>query len=471
MTPHRTRPADRSSGARPPVICLVSLGCSKNTVDSECLLGNLARAGLLIAEDPADADVCLVNTCGFIDAAREETAAVLSELSGLKARGSLRAVAALGCLVERVTDCPGMAGVLKAADAQIGFAQYPRLPEICRRLAEGTKAGGRSHPTTPESFTAFLNSPRVRIGSPHTAYLKISEGCSNQCLFCSIPSIRGRQVSRPMEDILAEARALAAAGAREINLIAQDTTSYGLDLYGTSRLRDLLRQLGAVDPGIWFRLMYAHPRHLSEEILDTLASETHLCPYIDLPLQHIADPMLKAMGRGMNRDETIALLDDVRRKLPEGALRTTFVVGYPGETAEHFAELLDFVREGRFTHAGVFLYSCEPRTPAARLKDDVPAAEKARRRDALMLAQLEVSRARLRKQVGRTVEVMLDGFIARGERSPARATAFGRTRLQAPEVDGLVYVRGPVRHLRLGSRVQVRVTEALDYDSVGQVVS
>lgn len=460
----------QSTAERPPVICLISLGCSKNTVDSECILGRLAQAGLLFAEEPADADVCLVNTCGFIEDAREETAAVLKELAGLKRRGTLKAVAALGCLVERVTDCPEMSAFLEQADARISFAEYPRLPDICRRLAQGSAVQDQSARTDwHKDFLGFLNSPRARIGSPHTAYLKISEGCSNHCRFCSIPAIRGRQASRPIEEILEEARALAGSGAREINLIAQDTTSYGKDLYGACRLPELLRRLGGVDSTIWFRLMYAHPRHLSDEILDTLAGSPHLCPYLDLPLQHIADPMLAAMGRGMDRKGTLAVLDRIAAKLPAGALRTTFIVGYPGETEAHFAELLDFVREGRFTHAGVFTYSSEPRTPAARLDDSVSAAEKARRRKALMLAQLEVSRVRLRKRVGTRIEVMLDRSVGTGERAPAGARAIARSRLEAPEVDGVIFLRGNVRELAPGTRLHARVSGALDYDLVAEL--
>jgi len=459
---------DPAHNAEPVVVSLVSLGCAKNTVDSECLLGNLARAGLVLAEDPADADICLVNTCGFIQDAREETADVLKELASLKQDGQLKAIVAMGCLVERVTEWPDFAEFLRHADRRVGFADYPRLPDICRSLA-ATASAPAPTPASPAGFTAFLNSPRLRIGSTHTAYLKLSEGCSNACRFCSIPLIRGRQVSRPMEDILAESRTLVASGAREICLIAQDTTSYGKDLYGGFRLAELLRSLKETGPDAWFRVMYAFPRYLSDEILETLATQPHLCPYIDLPLQHIADPMLRTMGRGMNRAETIALLDQIAARLPHGALRTTFIVGHPGETEAHFNELLSFVREGRFTHAGVFTYSPEPETPAARLADDVPPAGKEARRRELMLAQLDVSRRRLACRVGRTEMVMLDGFVDQGAEVPPGVVAFGRTRLEAPEVDGVVLLRGPqLRKLSLGTRVNARIVESLDYDLIAE---
>jgi len=452
----------------PVVVSLVSLGCAKNTVDSECLLGNLARAGLVLAEDPADADVCLVNTCGFIHDAREEAADVLRELSELKQDGQLKAIVAMGCLVERAAEWPDFAEFLRHADRRISFADYPRLPDICRALAQGSTES-RESAAPASSFMEFLNSPRLRIGGMHSAYLKLSEGCSNLCRFCSIPLIRGRQVSRPIEDILAESRTLVASGAREICLIAQDTTSYGKDLYGSFRLAELLRSLKDTGPDVWFRMMYAYPRYLSPEILETLASESHLCPYIDLPLQHIADPMLRTMGRGMNRAETIALLDQIAAKLPHSALRTTFIVGHPGETGAHFNELLDFVREGRFTHAGVFTYSPEPETPAARLADDVPPAEKNRRKNELMLAQLEVSRRWLASRVGRIEEVMLDGFVDKGAEVPPDVVAFGRTRLEAPEVDGVILLRGSeLRKHALGTRLDAKIVESLDYDLIAE---
>ena len=461
----------RRTDGTPVVACLVSLGCSKNTVDSECLLGTLARSGIVIAEDLADADIALVNTCGFIHDARVETAEVLEQLASLKASGKLKAVAALGCLVERIGDCPALASFLDAADARIGFAEYPRLPEICRRLAEGSAnhasaaAPEYPHRPTPE-FMRFLGSPRARIGSPHTAYLKISEGCSNLCRFCSIPRIRGLQVSRPMEEILDEARALIAGGAREINLISQDTTSYGRDLYGEQRLSQLIEELGGVDAAAWWRVLYAYPRFLSPEILDAVSGMPHVCPYLDLPLQHIADRVLRDMGRGMDKKETVSLLDDIARRMRHGALRTTFIVGYPGETDAEFEEILALVREARFTHVGVFTYSAEPGTPAARLPDNVPEETKTARRDVVMQAQLDVSRARLRGKVGSVVEVMLDGHAGGAEGLPEGVTAFGRTRLEAPEVDGIVLLRGNLRMTAPGDRVMARVAEALDYDVI-----
>lgn len=461
-----------SRPAADPVVSLISLGCSKNTVDSECLLGELMTHGLRVAEDPAESDVCLVNTCGFIEEARRETEATLARLARLRRRGRPSRIIALGCLVERTAQLDRLAHFLDEADARVSFRDYSRLPEICREIfskpvaAEPPAASGYR-----PDFLDFLRQPRARIGRVHSAYLKISEGCSNRCRYCAIPLIRGAQVSRPLEDILAEADQLIRHGAREINLIAQDTTTYGLDRYGQARLPELLKKLGESNPGTWFRLLYAHPAHLSDEVVELLAGAPHLCPYLDLPLQHIADPLLARMGRGITRPRTIRLLERIRKAMPGGALRTTFIVGFPGETDGQFSELVDFVREGWFDFAGVFAYSREPGTPAAAEPDDVPPAEKKRRQAVLLETQRAVSTRRNRARVGSMMEVMLDTLPHResNERLPGNVWAVGRTRMQAPEVDGVVYLRGPAqRGATPGARLQARITEATDYDLVAE---
>ncbi len=453
----------------PIVVCLINLGCAKNQVDAECLLGNLIRAGFLLAEKPADADICLVNTCGFIQPARAETAAVLRELADLKKRGWRGAIAAMGCLVRRAQAHPQFESFLAEADARITFADYPRMAEICRALAGAAAvpaAAGRS----PRSYLEFLRSPRLRIGGAHTAWLKISEGCSNPCRFCSIPQIRGRQVSRPIAAIVSEARQLIAAGAREIGLIAQDTTSYGRDLFGKPALHRLLVALRKLPDDVWFRLMYAYPRHLSDAVLDTLHSDPRFCPYIDLPLQHISDRMLAAMGRGMGRAATERLLERIAARLPGAAIRTTFIVGYPGETEADFEELCAFVDSGHFTHAGVFTYSAEAGTPAAKQADDVKPAEKERRRRELMRIQLRVARRRNRARVGERVTVLVDARVrARGRGVPPGVSAVGRSQLEAPEVDGVIYIRGAPRMvLRPGMRLDATIVGARDYDLIAQ---
>jgi ribosomal protein S12 methylthiotransferase len=450
----------------PPIISLVSLGCAKNLVDSERILAQFAEAGFLIAQEPAQADLCLVNTCGFIQEARDETAGVLRELAALKPRSRLRLIAALGCLVERAGSAPETSRALAGADLRLGFRDYPRLAEICRKLLRPGQAAPRLR------RRPFLLTPRLRIGAPHTAYLKIAEGCSNFCRYCAIPLIRGRQVSRPIGTLVAEAQQLVAGGARELNLIAQDTASYGRDLYGRPRLARLLRALARALPGpTWLRILYSHPRHLSREILEVLASDGRFCPYLDIPLQHIADPLLETMGRGITRRQVMDLLELIRRILPDAALRTTFLVGFPGETRAHFKELLGFVGEGHFSHAGVFAYSPEQGTKAAELPGTVPLAEKQRRREALLLAQREVSRARLRRGVGKIAEILVEGRPPPGTALPRGARAVARSRLEAPEVDGLIFLRGATAaQCRPGQFRQARIVAALDYDLVAEVL-
>ncbi len=439
---------------RSPVVALISLGCAKNTVDSELILGRFVESGWMIAEEPADADICLVNTCGFIQDAREEAAGVLHELRSLKAGGGPRAVVALGCLVKRADDSPELESFLDDADARVSFHDYSRLPEICAGLL-GEKTGE----SEPEGYSDFLIRPRLRMGSPHTAYLKISEGCSNPCTFCSIPKIRGRQISRPMEDIVTEARALIEAGAVEINLIAQDTTAYGKDWDGELHLKTLLCKLrDEIKEDIWFRLMYACPQHFTREVLEALASDPRFCRYIDMPLQHISDRMLDAMGRQLTKLQTLEKLDLIRGIIPDCAIRTAFITGHPGETADDFNELLTFVKEGLFTHAGVFTYSAEPGTLSAKIEDSVPEEIKQERRALLMEAQRAVSAAHCAAQVGKTIEVMIDGAGEDG--------LIGRSQREAPEVDGVVFL--PEFDAVPGDRFDVKITGALDYDLIAE---
>ena len=466
----------------PKVISMVNLGCAKNLVDSERILGNLAENGFLIAQDPAVSEICLVNTCGFINEAREETAGVLNELSQLKESGNLKTLVALGCLVERVADAPELNRFLAAADVRLGFKEYPRIAQIVQELVEkgrdGNQALSQHGPTesaakkpVPRSYNDFLVSPRLRIGSPHTAFLKIAEGCSNPCRFCSIPRMRGLQVSRPIEKIVAEARELAEGGAQEISLIAQDTTSYGRDIYQRYALPELLRALSKVKGPRWFRLMYAFPKSLNEDMLNALTEDERFCPYIDIPLQHIADDMLSAMARLVDRKKTVEQLDLIARKLPSGAIRTTFIVGFPGETETHVKELVDFVNEGRFTHAGAFLYSNEPLTPAAKFPDVIPLKEKQARREAVMLAQREVSRKRTAARIGSTVEVLVDAAFEKGAVEAVKGSgAVARSQLEAPEVDGVVYLEGHgANKLQPGDFATVEVVRALDYDVVAKL--
>jgi len=464
MTTPQTKPRGKIP---PPIACLISLGCSKNTVDSERLLASLVRAGWLISENPERADVCLVNTCGFIADARAESGQTLEALAQGRVRGRPRRIVALGCMVERAATAPETAGALAMADLRIGFGEYARLPEICRALLAG--GDGDTEPDDPRTSVSrlpmdFHDLPRLLTGAPHSASLKIGEGCSNRCAFCSIPLIRGPQISRPVREIVAEARDLVESGVREICLIAQDTTSYGRDRSGSPDLAGLLGRLTkALDPAIWLRVMYAHPRRISEDLIRTMRDNPRVCPYLDLPLQHVSDRMLRAMNRGMTQSQTLSRLDRIRELWPEAALRTTFILGFPGETEADFKTLLDFVQEGRFLHAGAFLYSPEPGTRAEHLPCAVEPVEAARRRDALLQVQRSISRRRLSEWVGLTIEVMLDGPV-KAARSRKGMEWAARTRWQAPEVDGQVLLRTADKGLTPGTLRTVRIRRALDYD-------
>ncbi|MGD9782859.1 MAG: 30S ribosomal protein S12 methylthiotransferase RimO [Kiritimatiellia bacterium] len=439
---------------------LVNLGCPKNTVDSEGMLGSLALAGFRFTADPAEADVCLVNTCGFLDASRREASEVLEELAAQRDRRGRPLLVATGCLVERVGGAPELDGFLKAADARVGFADYPRLPEICRGLLEGkaaiSRTGGYAGKALPKTYLKWLDRPRMRIGSAATAYLKLGEGCSNLCSYCSIPLIRGRRASRPPEAILKEARNLAASGAKELVLIAQDTTAYGLDFAGKPQLAALLKDLFCLPGELWFRVMYAHPKHMTDEILETMGSDARVCPYLDLPLQHANGKMLRTMGRGYGRKRVDAVLGQIDRLLPGAALRTTFIVGHPGEGNAEFEELLAFVEEGHFDHVGVFCWSPEPGTASARMPGRVAIAAAKERRDRLMAAQGKVSAARLRARKGSRATMLLERREQDGWH--------GRTAWQAPEVDGETILENAGRGSHAGDFTSVKIVRTGRYD-------
>ncbi len=440
---------------------LVNLGCPKNTVDSEGILGSLALAGFRFVAEPLAADICIVNTCGFLDAARVEAAKVLADLARRRGRKGRPLLVAAGCLPERAGGAPDLARFLDAADARVGFADYVRLPEICLSLLAGKKSGqrpplGYAGRTLPRAYFSFLNQPRMRIGSACSAYLKLGEGCSNNCAYCSIPLIRGRRASRPMPAILREARELVAAGAKELNLIAQDTTAYGTDIAGEPQLAALLRELYKIPGELWFRVLYAHPRHLTEEILETMAADARTCRYLDLPLQHVNDRMLGAMGRGYGRARVDEALAQIRRRLPGAALRTTFIVGHPGEGEGEFSELLAFVAEGHFDHMGVFVWSPEPGTVSERLAGRVAPGVAEKRRARLMAAQAKVSAAKLRARRGQTASMLLE---RRGKDG-----WHGRTPWQAPEVDGETMLGRAPPTVRAGDCVPVEIVRTSRYD-------
>jgi ribosomal protein S12 methylthiotransferase len=438
---------------------LVNLGCPKNQVDAEVMLGRLKAAGYEVTPDAAEAEVIVVNTCGFIDAAKEESVDALLDAARFKESGHLKTLVATGCLAQRYG--PELSDAIPELDALVGTGEEAHLVDLLPGVAS---APGLIQIGAPGGATDGRG--RLRVGPPHSAYLKIAEGCSKRCAFCIIPHLRGDLASRPLEDIVAEARELAAQGVVEVNLISQDTTNYGVDIYGKKRLADLVAALSAVDGIRWLRLLYTYPTDYTDRLLDALAESDKVVPYIDLPLQHAADPVLKRMHRTGTRDRLEALIDRIRRRIPGVALRSSFIVGFPGETDAEFEDLRRFVAEQRFDHLGVFTYSHEEGTPAHAVKDDVPAEEKAARRDALMDLQAGISAEKMRALVGQRVPVLVDGL--------SQETALlleGRMPTQAPDIDGVVYINDTDdREIAAGQIVEVEITEAHTYDVVGRVV-
>jgi ribosomal protein S12 methylthiotransferase len=429
---------------------MVSLGCPKNLVDSEKALGILASAGLVIAPEPADSDVAVVTTCGFIDPAKEESVDTILEMVKLKERGVIRGVVVAGCLVERFAD--DLRKSIPEVDAFVPFKDYPRLARICRDvLGEETPEGG-------DYRADLLTVDRVPLSPAYMAYVKVSEGCDNPCSFCTIPAIRGRHVSRPFEEIVDEVKRLAGEGVREVVLIGQDTTFYGYERDKRFRLAELLRALDRVEGIRWIRLMYAYPAYVRDELLEAFNDCPKVVPYIDMPVQHVADGALRRMMRPLGGPKTRDLLHRMREKVPGLALRTTFIVGSPGETKEEVDELVQFVRDFRFQHVGTFVYSRETDTPMGRRDDVVPAREQNRRRRRVMEAQQKVVFQRNQDLAARRVEVE-----AMVEAKAAGGRWHGRTAWDAPSIDGTV--RLPDRPgLRPGAMGRVRIVAARGYD-------
>lgn len=436
-------------------VYLQSLGCPKNLVDSEVMLGLVTREGGEIVLDPAAADVLIVNTCGFIGDAKRESIDAILELAHLKEAEPGKRLVVAGCLVQRY------GGELQAAlpevDAFLGTGDFTRLPELLGAVQapDASAYGGAAH-VLPD-----LTVPRVRTGQFFSAYLKVSEGCDHRCSFCVIPGIRGRHESRPPDAIVAEAAALADNGVVELNLIAQDLTAYGRDRRDGATLARLLRMLCRIDGLRWIRLLYNYPRYVTDELLDTIAAEDKICSYIDIPLQHISDAVLRGMRRERDGTALRDLLERIRARVPGVAIRTAFIVGFPGESDADFEVLREFVQQARFARVGVFRYSREEGTAAANLPGQVDAGVARRRYDRLMRAQAEVARGLNRQLVGSVQSVLVCGDDEHGRR-------YGRMPTQAPEIDGVVYLDGEAPS---GTIESVLITGAGTYDLVGRLSS
>ena len=437
-------------------IGFISLGCSKNLVDTEVMLRNLHEAGYEITPDETEADIVVVNTCGFIESAKQESIDSILDVAWLKENRSLRGIIATGCLVERYRE--EVLEQLPEVDALVGVGSLSRIAEA----ADAVLSGKRGFCAFDDKETAPLGGERILTTPPYTAYLKIAEGCDNRCTYCAIPLIRGKFRSRPIEDIVAEAKDLEALGVKELNLIAQDTTRYGLDLYGEYRLADLVRAICKETEIPWIRLLYCYPDKITDDLIDELAHNPRLLKYMDIPIQHIADPILAAMNRHGDSALIRQTVARLRKAVPDITLRTTAIVGFPGESEEDFEALCSFIKEARFERFGAFPYSAEEGTPAAVLPDQVDEQTKQDRYDVLMATQLPISEAHNQSMVGKTVTVLAEGF------DPVAEAFYGRSAADAPDIDGKVYfhARTPVEE---GRFVKVRITEALDYDLLGEV--
>src|SRR4051794_7289904 len=407
LGPPRTRnplPADPPmSESRPPkaTLSFVSLGCSKNLVDSERMLGLLAQDGFALVADGQAADLVIVNTCGFIDAARQESCSVIEEMLERKRAGSVKGVIVAGCLAERQKDL--LLEQFPEVDQVVGVFGREEIARVSQRVL-----GGLDEQRTvfrPAPVQAQDDRSRLRITPRHLAYLKVSEGCDRLCTFCAIPFMRGKHVTKPIEKVVEEARELAADGVRELNLVAQDMTYYGVDLYGRPRLAELLRALDEIEEIDWIRVLYNYPNFFTEELYETLGTSRKILPYLDMPLQHINDRMLKMMNRRHTRAETEAIISRLRSSIPGLVLRTTFIAGFPGETEAEFEELLAYVSETRFERLGVFPYSFESDTPAAKIPGHLPDEVKSERCDRIMAVQQEIAFAFNQSLVGRQLDV------------------------------------------------------------------
>lgn len=433
----------------------VSLGCPKNLVDSEKMLGHLAIDGYTLVAEPENSDFVIVNTCGFIESSRAESKEVIQEMIDLKQRGRTKGVIVAGCLPERV----GGGTLLEEfpeIDHVVGVFGRDEIARIADRLVGGVRE--QRELFRPAPVKALDDTQRLRITPQHFAYLKISEGCDRTCTFCSIPKMRGKHVTKPIEMVVQEANELARDGIRELILVAQDTTYYGMDLYGQVRLVELLKELEQVEGIDWIRLMYLYPVNFTDELIETIASSTKILPYLDMPLQHINSRVLKRMQRRVNRERTTELVQKLRDAIPNLVLRTTFVVGFPGETEEQFQELKEFVAETKFQRMGVFTYSLEPGTPAVKLDGHLPEEVKERRRDELMEVQQSIAFSFGESLVGYELDVLIDEEVEPGLYA-------GRCFADAPEIDGLVYVQA--EQLNVGDLVPVEITESRGYDLAG----
>ena len=450
----------------------ISLGCSKNLIDTEVAIGLFKENHYKIVNKPEDADILVVNTCGFIESAKEEAINTILEMAEYK-KQRCKYLIAMGCLVQRYYD--DLVKALPEVDLFIKIDEYNKLWEkiedlIKRDIVEKAKTKTSTkiseiRPLPMPTYDEFLN--RVVTTGKNYAYLKIGEGCSNKCTYCAIPYIRGPFVSRKMEDILEEAEKLASEGIKEIIVIAQDTTKYGEDIYGKSRLAELLQEISKINGIEWIRFLYSYPEGITDELIDTVANNPKIAKYFDIPIQHISNAVLKRMNRKTSKEKIENLLEKIRNKIPNVTLRTSLIVGFPGETEEQFGELLEFVKKAKFDKLGTFMYSKEEGTPASRLPEQIHGNTKKARYNKIMKAQKQISLEKQENKIGKTYKVLVEDISFDGK------YFVGRTMQDVPEEDGLVYIKNAQNYKQediLNHFIECRIEEVSEYDLIGKIV-
>lgn len=460
-TTKKTALAKKTAAPNTTTIGFVNLGCSKNQVDSEVMLGTLVQDGFHLTDNPKKAEVVIINTCGFIEEAKQESIDTILEHGKLKKNGACRVLIAAGCLAQRYQG--DLLKELPELDGVVGTGEFGKIATICRDLLTPKKRQQRLWISEPP-YLYDADAPRLRFGRQHSAYVKIAEGCNRNCAFCAIPLMRGKQRSRPVESIVAEARRLAAEGVKEINLISQDTINYGVDLGLRHGLASLLRELVRVNDVRWIRPFYLYPQQITDELLDLYAGEEKIVKYIDMPLQHINDRMLKAMHRLGDRAAIERVVDRIRHRVPGVTFRTAFIVGFPGETEAAFTELRDYVEQAEFDRVAVFLYSDEDDTPAVGFDKKIDRDVMDERRNELLAVQEPIAAAKGQERVGSVLDVLIDG-----PSEESNLLLEGRHEGLAPEIDGVVYINDGTANP--GDLVQVEITDAATYDLVGRIVT
>ena len=432
------------------------MGCPKNRIDSEVMLGLLKQDGYAITDDTSACEIIIINTCGFIESAKQESIDTILEIAELKKSAKLKYLIVAGCLAQRygkelLKDLPEIDGI-------IGTDSFLKIISFLKNIQNGKKVVSINR---GETLKCLL--PRVRTTAKHYAYLKIAEGCNNCCSYCIIPKIRGQYKSKPLEVIIEEAKSLAKDGVKELILVAQDTTLYGKDLYGELLLPKLLRELSKIKGIQWLRLMYMYPNSFTDELIECFVSLPKLLKYVDIPLQHASDKVLKEMNRNDSQKQITALLKKLRSKIPDIVIRTTFIVGFPGETEQDFQELYNFVEEQKFENAGVFQYSKEEGTFAGERKDQITKKIKEKRYDKLMTLQAKISELRHKELEGKTLDVVIEGYSEND-----KTLAFGRSYREAPEIDGNVFIEN-VKNIPVGEIVKVKIIQGFTYEIVGEL--